>query len=209
MKMRAKKHRRTRDSDLYKQFDYRRSVLRNNLTKPNRFNFDYFDQWLYQFTDGNCHLFAMELSRKLKIPMTTIFENRVVTLKNQRGTRSRALVHCFVPIPGTNFTMCANGVLSKEDLYHAYGYEPDENKAIYDMWVSENSNKEVKDLLSNKLSRYAHTYQDFRKQENIMKKSARMNIRQVFLSYFRDQIYCAMHAKEYYEPFKWKSTVVF
>lgn len=209
MKMRAKKHLRTRDSSLYKQFDYRRAILRNRVIASDRFNFDYFDNWLYQFTDGGCHIFAAELSRKLKIPMTTIFENRLVTLKNQRGTRSKALVYCYVPIPGTNFTMCANGVLLKEDLYQAYSYEPDENKAIYDMWVSEHSNKEVKDLLSNKLSRYAHNYQEFRKQENIMKKSARANIRQVFLSYFRDQMYCAMHAKEHYEPFKWKSTVVF
>ena len=204
MKMRAKKHLRTRDSSLYKQFDYRRAVLRNRVITSDRFNFDYFNNWLYQFTNGKCHLFALELSRKLKIPMTTIFENRLVILKHP-WSKSKALVHCYVPIPGTNFTMCANGVLSKEDLYIDYGYEPDENKAIHDMWISAHSNKEVKELLSNKLSRYAHNYQEFRKQENIMKKSARTNIRQVFLSYFRDQIYCAIHGKEQYEPFDWKS----
>ena len=137
--------------------------------------------------------------------MTTIFENRHVVLKNQRGGMSKALVHCYLVIPGTNFTICANGVVSKEDLFIDYGYEPDEDKAIHDMWISEHSNKEVKDLLSNKLSRYTHTYQEFRRQENFWKKTVRTNIREVFLSYFREQIWCAIHGKEQYEPFDWKS----
>ena len=206
MKMRAKKQHIIRnDNQSHRLFDYRRNILNGRRTPYNESNDYLFNQWLYQFTDGSCHVFAAELSRKLKIPMTTIFENRHVVLKNQRGGTSKALVHCYLVIPGTNFTMCANGVLSKEDLFIDYGYEPDENKAIHDMWISENSNKEVKDLLSNKLSRYAHNYQEFRKQENIIKKSARTNIRQVFLSYFRDQIYCAIHGKEQYEPFDWKS----
>ena len=206
MKMRAKKQHIIRSDKLsHRLFDYRRSVLRGRTLIDNTFHRNLFQDWLYQFTDGSCHVFAAELSRKLKIPMSTIFENRLVVLKNRRGGMSKALVHCYLVIPGTNFTMCANGVLSKEDLFIDYGYEPDEDKAIHDMWIAENSNKEVKDLLSNKLSRYAYTYQEFRRQENFWKKSARTNIRQVFLSYFRDQMWCAIHGKEQYEPFDWKS----
>lgn len=206
MKMRAKKQNIIhKNNQSHKLFEYRRNILNGRFNYYNQLNDYLFDQWIYQFTDSSCHIFAAELSRKLKIPMTTIFENRCVVLKNQRGTRSKALVHCYVSIPGTNFTMCANGVLSKEDLYIDYGYEPDENKAIHDMWISENSNKEVKDLLSDKLSSYAYTYQEFRKQENFWRKTVRTNIREVFLSYFRDQIWCAIHDKEQYEPFDWRS----
>ncbi len=202
MKMRAKRKlaKHIPVSTDYKMFDYFRKIVNKSVTTYNTQQDSIIHTWIDIFTSGWCNIFAEVLSRKFKLPMECIFEERLITSKGNHHFSGHGLVHAYVLIPKSYVAMDITGAIKTEGLFDSYGFWPKLHESDPEMWVNMNSRPLLNKMFSDRKFILSHNYQIYRNEANFWRKRAKRIIREVFLSHFRNQWLSVMRNKDHQLP---------
>lgn len=190
MKQRAKRKqvKLVKSDSEHKFYDYRRNVIHKNVTTYNTMQDDIFQTWCDMFTAGWCDIFAAVLSKKLKLPIEGIFEERFITSKGKETIVGAGLLHAYVLIPNSLLALDVIGPIKTENLFDTYGFWPKMHETDPYMWINPNSKKVLNSLFSKREFVTAYNFQTYRAEANRVKKKVKKMVNEVYLSYFRKEI---------------------
>lgn len=186
----------------FKIYDYRRKVINKTLTRYNAMQDDMIHTWCDLFLAGWCQIFAELLSKKFKLPIEGIFEQRLITSKDDVSSYDTGLVHAYVAIPNTDLVMDVLGVSKNKEVFCFYNYSEIKEENEDDMWIDYNAKKVIDDILNKRKWVNASNYQIYKNETNWWKKRAKKMIREVYGSHFRKEMLSIIRNPNH-EPSGW------